>query len=98
MPPLRPFLHESSLRRPVVVLALLVATVLISEPVLTDAFDGIRDGSSSFPVWLPQFGSIGQTVLVYIMFFDFLKFILIPMILMWLAYAYGRYRDTNSTN
>ncbi len=34
----------------------------------------------------------------YLLFFDFLKFVALPAALMWVAYAYGRYRSTDFEN
>ena len=91
MPLIESFSKEPTLRRPALVLVGLLATVLIGERLLTVAVAGVRQGSSSFPVWLPEFGSIGKTIVVYGMLFDFLKFIVIPGVFLWLAYQYGRY-------
>jgi uncharacterized membrane protein YhdT len=85
------FRKEPSLRRPGIILLGLVATILIGERLLTVAFAGVRQGSSGFPVWLPELGSIGQTIVFYSMLFDILKFIVLPAVLLWLAYQYGRF-------
>ena len=85
------FRKEPSLRRPGIILLGLVATILIGERLLTVAFAGVRQGSSGFPVWLPELGSIGQTIVFYSMLFDILKFIVLPAVLPWLAYQYGRF-------
>ena len=89
------FSEEPSLRRPAVVLVGLLVTVVIGERLLAVAVAGVRPGSSSFPVWLPVWGSIGETIVVYGLFFDFLKFIVIPAVLLWLAYQYGRHSTGN---
>lgn len=83
--------EEPSLRRPAIVLVGLLAAVLVGEWLLTIAVADIRSGASSFPVWLPEFGSIGETLVVYGLLFDFLKFVVIPAVLLWLAYQYGRH-------
>jgi uncharacterized membrane protein YhdT len=85
------FREEPALRRPGIVLLGLLTLVLIGEWLLTIAVSGIRQGSSGFPVWLPEIGSIGKTIVFYSMLFDVLKFIVIPGVLLWLAYQYGRY-------
>ncbi|WP_436927600.1 hypothetical protein [Halosimplex amylolyticum] len=83
--------EEPSLRQPGIVLLCLLAMVLIGERLLTIAVDGVRQGSSGFPVWLPEIGSIGETIVFYSMLFDVLKFVVIPVVLLWLAHQYGRY-------
>ena len=65
--------------------------VLVGERLLTIAFDDVRQGSSGFPVWLPELGSIGETIVFYSTLFDVLKFVAIPAVLLWLGYQYGRY-------
>lgn len=90
--------NEPSLRRPTIILIVLAVTVLIGEHLLRTAFAGFREGSSGFPVWLPQLSSAGETVLFYIMLFGFLKFIAIPVTLVWLGYAYGRFSAADSAN
>ncbi|WP_255195360.1 hypothetical protein [Halorarius litoreus] len=85
------FREEPSLRRPGIALVGLLTMILIGERLLTMAVDGVRQGSSGFPVWLPELGSIGETIVFYSMLFDVLKFIAIPAVLMWFAYQYGRY-------
>ena len=81
---------ERSLRRPALAVILLVVTAVFGELILTAVIEGVLEGSA-FPVWLPQLGTIGQTVLYYSLVLKFLQLILIPAGLMWLAYAYGRY-------
>lgn len=87
--------EEPSLRRPGIVLAGLLATVLIGERLLTNAVTGVRQGPTAFPVWLPELGSIGETIVFYSMLFDFLKFVAIPAVLLWLACQFGRQRAQN---
>lgn len=55
------------------------------------AVAGVRQEPSGFPVWLPELGSIGETIVFYSMLFDILKFVVLPAILLWLAYQYGRF-------
>ena len=85
------FREKPSLRRPGIVLLCLLAMVLIGERLLTIAVAGVRVGPSGFPWWLPELGSIGETVVFYGTLFNFLKFIVIPALLLWLAYQYGRH-------
>lgn len=89
------FREEPSLHRPGIVLLGLVATVVIGERLVTSAIAGVRRGTSEFPVWLPELGSIGETIVFYSMLFDVLKFIAIPAVLLWLAYQYGRHSAGN---
>ncbi|MFC6939315.1 hypothetical protein ACFQE8_04975 [Salinirubellus sp. GCM10025818] len=85
------FREEPSLRRPGIALLGLLTMVLIGERLLTIAVDGVRHGSAEFPVWLPELGSIGGTIVFYSLLFDVVKFVAIPAVLLWLAYQYGRY-------
>ena len=87
---------EPSLRRPAIVVTVLITATLIGERVLTAAFTGVLDGSAAFPVWLPRLSTIGETVVFYTLLLEALKFIAIPMALVWLAYAYGRYTAVDS--
>ncbi|MFC7132685.1 MULTISPECIES: hypothetical protein [Salinibaculum] len=86
-----PFREEPSLRRPGIILLGLLTTILVGERLLTMAVAGVRQGSSGFPVWLPELGSIGETIVFYSMLFDMLKFIVLPAGFLWLAYQYGRF-------
>lgn len=92
---IRPFHEEPSLIRPGIILVGLLATVLIGERLLTIAVAGVRSGASGFPVWLPELGSVGETIVLYSMLFDVLKFVAIPAVLLWLAYQYGRHSADN---
>ena len=89
------FREEPSLRRPGIILLGLLATVLIGERLLMIAIAGVRSGTSGFPVWFPELGSTGETILFYSLLFDVLKFVAIPTILLWLAYQYGRHSAGN---
>ncbi|MFC7026376.1 hypothetical protein ACFQH8_18190 [Halomicroarcula sp. GCM10025710] len=71
-------------------------TALVGEFVLTSAIKGVLEESAAFPVWLPQFGTIGQTIVYYSRALNFVQLILIPLALMWLAYAYGQYSATQT--
>lgn len=86
--------RESPLRRPVAVLVTLLALVVGGEVLLKLAFSGLRDGSGGVPWWLPQLGSVGETVVVYLLIMDVITFILVPTALLWLGYTYGRHRAT----
>lgn len=92
---LRSVRRERSLRRPTLLLVALLAVVLTAELALTTAFDGFEDGAG-FPAWLPQLGSVGETVVFYLLALDLLKFVAIPATLVWFGYAYGRYSATDS--
>jgi uncharacterized membrane protein YhdT len=85
------FRGEPSLRRPGMILLGLLAAILIGERLLTMAVAGVSQGSSGFPVWVPELGSIGETIVFYGILFDVLKFIVLPVVLLWLAYQYGRF-------
>lgn len=86
-----PFREEPSLRRPGIVLLALLTIVLVGEWLFSTAVDGVRQGSSEFPVWLPELGSVGETIVFYSLLFDVMKFVAIPAGLLWLAYQFGRY-------
>ncbi|MBX0298171.1 hypothetical protein [Haloarcula nitratireducens] len=85
------FREKPSLRRPGMALLGLLTMVVIGERLLTLAVEGVRQGSTEFPVWLPELGSVGETIVFYSLLFDVLKFVAIPAVLLWLAYQYGRY-------
>ena len=87
---LRSLRDEPSLRRPAALLVALVSVVLLGELLLPAAFGGVLEGGSGFPAWLPRFGTIGRTVLVYTLFVDVLRYAAVA-VLVWFAYAYGRY-------
>lgn len=86
--------HNPSLRRPALALVGLLATVLIGDRVLNTVISGVLERGADFPVWLPHFSSVGETVLFYTLLFDVLKFVAVPATLLWLAYAYGWHRAT----
>lgn len=88
---LRDGLH---LRRPAVATVLLLTVILLGDQVLAVAFADI--GGSGLPGWLPQFGTVGQTVTYYRLSIDALTFIALPVSLLCLAYTYGRHRATDS--
>lgn len=90
--------NDSALWRPIGVLAALVVVILIGERVLARIVDGVLAGSGGFPIWFPHVRSVGETVVLYGILFDILKFVLIPATLVWLGYVYGRHRAVTSTN
>jgi hypothetical protein len=63
-----------------------------------NTLDRVIDGRGGFPLWLPHFGTLGKTYTYYLLFFDFLRFVALPAALMWVAYAYGRYRSAGFEN
>jgi uncharacterized membrane protein YhdT len=89
------FREEPALRWPGIALVGLLAMLLIAEWLLTIAVAGVRSGGSSFPMWLPTVGSIGETLVFYSTLFDILKFVVIPAVILWLAYQYGRHTIGN---
>lgn len=80
-----------SLRRPVAAVAAVLAVVLIGERLLGTGLAS-RQATGELPAWLPQFGALDQTVVAYATLFDLLKFVVLPAALVWVGYAYGRYR------
>ena len=95
---LQSFRTEPSLRRSAITVIMLITAVLIGDRLIAAASAGVVEGSSEFPVWLPQFGTIGRTFLYYTLLLEFLQFIALPVALMWLAYAYGQYTANHSAN
>ena len=95
---LQSFRTEPALRRPAITVIILTTAVLIGDRLLTAVFAGVLEGSLGFPVWFPQFSAIGQTVLYYTLLLKFLQFIAVPVALVWLAYAYGRYTANHGAN
>ena len=87
---------DSSLRLPAVVLSSLILLVLVGEHVLASVLDSVLAGGGGFPAWFPHSGSVGKTAVVYGLAFDALKFVVIPAVLVWLGYAYGRRRASQS--
>lgn len=85
--------RESPLRRPVAALVTTVTLVLGGELLLGMAFSGLREGSAAIPWWLPELGTLGETVLVYLLLVDVLKYLAVPIALLWVGYAYGRHRS-----
>lgn len=83
-----PFGTTSSPRRPALVLATLLIAIAVGEWVLAAAFADV--GAGRLPAWLPQFGSVGETVVLYIRLVDVLTYVGVPATLVWLGYAFGR--------
>lgn len=94
--PFTELLRDPHLRRPVIVLSMLLMVVLSGEYTLTVAFAGIGEGATDFPVWLPRLDSVGETVVFYTTIFDAIKFVAVPVTVIWLAYNYGRHYSTLS--
>lgn len=90
---IRSLRNDPALRYPALSAILLLTITILSEGILRAEFSNISVGSE-LPAWLPQFGSTGQTVFYYILFFDLLKFVALPIALLWLAYAFGRHSAT----
>lgn len=68
----------------------------MGEPLVESTLDRVVDGAGGFPPWLPRFGTLGETFTYYLLLFDFLKFVVLPVALVWVGYAYGRYRSNQS--
>lgn len=94
MSPLNSFRSEPAIRRPAIMLVVLLAIVILGELLLTNAFSSI--GTSGFPGWLPQVGSAGSTVLFYNLLMDVLKYVFVPLTAIWLSYAYGRHQSSSA--
>lgn len=86
-----PLRTEPSLRRPVFACTVVLAVILFGERIVEPTLERIVNGAGFFPLWLPRLGTLGETFVSYLLFFDFLKFVVLPITLMWIAYAYGRY-------
>lgn len=93
MAPFEPLCSETAIRRPAILLVVLLAVVIAGEIALPSAFSSI--GTAGIPDWLPQVGTPGTTVLFYIRLMDALKYVLVPLTALWLAYACGRHRASN---
>jgi len=93
-----PLRTEPSLRRPVFACTVLLAAILFSERIVEPTFVRVVNGAGDFPLWLPRLGMLEetQTLVYYLLLFDFLKFVVLPITLMWIAYAYGRYSADQS--
>jgi hypothetical protein len=80
-------------RRPAFALVAVAVSVVVGEFLVARALNRAVDGSG-FPVWLPEFGSVGATAVVYAQLFDLLQFVVIPVLLVWFGYELGRRRET----
>lgn len=81
---------ETTLRRPAMVLLVLLTVIILGDVALASAFGSIS--TSGVPGGLPQVGTAGETVLFYTRPMGFLKYVLVPLTALWLAHAYGRSR------
>lgn len=86
----------ADVRLPAVAVVALLVVVPLGELVVANAIEAIAERGAAFPYWLPQFGSVGETAVVYFMLFDFLKFVAAPVALVWLGYALGRRRGESA--
>lgn len=75
-------------------LATTLAFLVVGEMLLSNAFSAVREGTADLPWWLPQLGSVGETVAYYLLLVDAVKFVVVPAALLWLGYAYGYHRAT----
>ena len=68
-----------------------MTTLVVGQWLLGTTVERVVDGTGEFPVWLPHFGSIGQTVVAYATLFDVLTFVVCPLLLVWFGYELGRH-------
>lgn len=75
------------LRYPLGVAGLVLATVLLRGAVERLFRQAVETG---FPVWLPTFGPVGRTVLVYQWLMTAFSLLVVPAAAFWLGVRYGR--------
>ena len=76
-------------RRPLLALVAVVVSVVVGEFLVARGLDRAVDGPG-FPPWLPAFGSIGETAVIYAQLFGVLQFVVVPALLVWFGYELGR--------
>lgn len=101
-PPLESMLPDLSrprdgpLRHPIAALGSALTFAMGANLLLEIAISGLQVGARLLPWWLPQFGTIGETVVVYSIALDLIAFVLTARSLPWLGYAYGRHRASSA--
>ena len=69
-------------------LAALVVGIFVLQGVLNVFIDGAVE--SGFPVWMPTFGTVGRTVMVYLYGQTLYAHVLVPAAAFWLGMRYAR--------
>lgn len=69
--------------------ALLVAVPLVLRWSFEMAVETVTEGAGGFPWWLPEFGSIGRTVVTYSLALSVLSYLVVPTLVFALGYRYG---------
>jgi|GEM_PF-1394849 len=82
--------------RPLGVLAGLVAAIVAGEYAVGTVIERVVDGGGQFPAWLPHARSVGETAVIYFVAFDFLTFVVLPAVLVWVGYVHGRHHATRA--
>lgn len=85
-----------SLRYAAALVALLVVP-LVLRGVLDSLVVGAIGPGGGFPWWLPQFGTVGQTVAAYGLLVSLVTYLVTPLALFALGYRFGRRRGTGPT-
>ena len=79
--------------RSLLVHAVGVALVVAVPFVLRWAFEmtvhRVTEGTGGFPWWLPEFGSVGRTVVTYSLAISVLSYLVVPTLVFALGYHYG---------
>lgn len=79
--------RSQRLRYPLGVVALVLG-IFVLRGALTLLVDNAVE--SGFPAWLPTFGTLGQTVTVYLYTQNVYAYLLVPAAAFWFGVRYGR--------
>ena len=76
---------------PVVGVASLIGVALLAQFVV-DWITQLVGSPSGYPVWLPHFGTVGQTVYAYSVLAAVISYLIVPILIFSLGYYYGKHR------
>lgn len=84
------------LRRPTTryagAVALAIVIPMLLGILLDSAIEGVIHGGDGFPWWMVEFGTLGQTILVYSTLLRVLSSVAVPVLTFYLGYRYGTRR------
>jgi hypothetical protein len=78
-------------------LILLLAVPIAVRGTLDAALVGAMGPDGGFPWWLPEFGTVGQTVTAYGLLASLMTYLVTPLFVFALGYRFGRDRAPGST-
>lgn len=79
--------RSQRIRYPLVVVALVLGIFVLRGALTVLVDTGVESG---FPAWLPTFGNVGQTVMVYLYVVNGYAYLLVPAVAFWLGLRYER--------